>query len=94
MEGHGMTRANTTHRATDSRLAALFGDTTDTAVAVLTVIDSDTNRWWQPAELSDLTGLSLTDVMVVVARLTVAHIVHHNGLGSGYQSTATDTVNG
>ena len=83
-----MTRAKTTERSTDERLTDLFGETADTAATVLAVIDSETGRWWQPAELSDLTGLSLTDVMVVVARLTVAGLLHHDGLGSGYRSTA------
>ena len=68
----------------DEQLEALFGATKDTAVEVLNVIEADRSKAWQAEEIIDATGFRPMEVMVVLARLTAAGVVHHDGLGSGY----------
>lgn len=85
-----MTRAKPAERSATDQLALLFGETAETAETLLRMIDSDPRRWWQPSELTDQTGLNLVEVMVVVARLTAAGMLRHDGLGSGYRSMSID----
>lgn len=69
----------------DKTLEALFGATKDTAHAILDVIESEPARVWQAEDVMDATGFRPMEVMIVLARLASARLVHHKGLGSGYR---------
>jgi len=73
-------------------LAALFGDGADNARRVLTCIESNPTRRWSIDDLIDATGLGVVEVMLIVARLTHAGLVHHDGVGDGYRSTAASST--
>ena len=79
-------RALVARHTKHEQLEQLFGTSAPLAAEVLDTIDSDRTRRWQPDDIVAATGASLVDVMMIVARLTTAELVEHDGLGSGYRS--------
>ena len=71
-----------------AELDKLFGSSAELAARVLDEIESEPDHRWQPQELVDATGVTVLDVMLIVARLTVADFVTHDGIGSGYRAIA------
>ena len=69
-----------------AELDKLFGSSAELAARVLDEIESEPDHRWQPQELVDVTGTSILDVMMIVARLTAAELVTHDGIGSGYRA--------
>lgn len=69
-----------------AQLDELFGSSSALAGQVLDIIETEPTLSWYPDDLVDATGSNIVDVMMIVARLTNAGIVRHDGLGSGYQA--------
>lgn len=67
-------------------LESLFGASSEMAREVLDVIEAEPTRSWQPDEVVAATGVTVVDVMIVLARLTAGEMILHDGLGAGYRA--------
>lgn len=54
------------------------------AVAVEAALQAANGQAMSLQELSQATSSRIADTAIVAARLTIAGIIHHRGLGSGY----------
>jgi hypothetical protein len=76
-----MPRSTTPPKSREEQLRAHFGDHIECSLAILDTLQSEDRREYRASELVEITGHRLIDVIVTLARLTVAGLIDRADVG-------------